>query len=426
MLDTTTAAAQIDLDRCVADGALQPAYQPIVDLATGDVVAFEALARWPTLSGATPDAVFAAARSNGRVAELDWACRQAAVGGAMDYGLGQEHVLFVNVEPATLGLPVPSNAEINVAAIQNNLRVMLELTERSLAERPAELLRLVEWARDHGWGIALDDVGAEPASLALLPFLAPDVVKLDMTLIRQRANPERAAIMAAVMAHSEATNAVILAEGIETQAHLDQALALGATLGQGWLFGRPGPLVKPPSPRSSIAWARPQQPAAVTPFAAVQGHEQLRIGRKRLLLDLSHHIENQGLYLHTPPAVLSAFQTAGRFTSATAIRYSGLAARCPLVAALGVGLAVNPVAGVHGTTLAATDPLVGEWTVTVVGSHYAGALIARDLGDSGPDDDRHYQFVVTHDRELVLTAARSLMSRITTNSWPTDRPAAAR
>ena len=414
MLDTTTATANIDFERCVAEGALQPAYQPIVDLGTGDVVAFEALARWPDLSGATPDAVFAAARKNGRTAELDWACRLAAVEGALDCGLGREHVLFINVEPDTLGSPAPSEVEVAIAAAQSDLRVMLELTERSLARRPAELLRLVEWARQHEWGIALDDVGAEPASLALLPFLAPDVVKLDMTLIRQRANPERAAIMAAVMAHSERTNAVILAEGIETPAHLDQALALGATLGQGWLLGRPGPLVRPPSPESPIAWTRPQLPAPASPFAAVRRHEQLRIGRKRLLLDLSHHIESQGLHLHTAPAVLSAFQTADRFTTATATRYSGLAVRCPLVAALGIGLPVNPAPGVHGTTLAATDPLVGEWTVTVVGSHYSGALIARDLGDSGPDDDRRYEFVVTHDRELVLGAARSLMSRITT------------
>ncbi len=414
MLDITTDAAPIDLDRCLDEGALQPAYQPIVDLATGAVVAFEALARWPDLAGATPDAVFAAARNNGRTAELDWACRLAAVAGALENGLGREHVLFVNVEPDTLGSPAPSDVEVAITSAQSDLRVVLELTERSLARRPAELLRLVEWARQHEWGIALDDVGAEPASLALLPFLAPDVVKLDMTLIRQRANPERAAIMAAVMAHSEQTNAVILAEGIETPAHLDQALALGATLGQGWLLGRPGPLVRTPSPRSPITWARPQLPAPDTPFAAVQGHEQLRIGRKRLLLDLSHHIESQGLHLHTAPAVLSAFQTAERFTTATAIRYSSLAVRCPLVAALGIGLPVNPAPGVHGTTLAATDPLVGEWTVTVVGSHYSGALIARDLGDSGPDDDRRYQFVVTHDRELVLSAARSLMSRITT------------
>jgi hypothetical protein len=312
-------------------------------------------------------------------------------------------------------MPIPSSAAMAVAAARRGLRVVIELTERSLARRPAELLRLVEWARQREWGIALDDVGADPESLALLPFLAPDVVKLDMTLIRQRPNPERAAIMAAVMAHGERTGAVILAEGIETPEHLDQALALGATLGQGWLLGRPGPLAQHPMPASPIARARRNPPILVTPFAAIEGHERLRIGRKGLLLGLSLHIESQGLHLPTAPVVVSAFQTADRFTTATGTRYSGLAARCPLVAALGLGLATSPAPGVHGASLSPTDPLVGEWTVTVVGPHYSGALIARDLGDKGPDQDRRFEFVVTHDRDLVLGAARSLMSRITTN-----------
>jgi DICT domain-containing protein len=56
--------------------------------------------------------------------------------------------------------------------------------------------------------------------------------------------------------------------------------------------------------------------------------------------------------------------------------------------------------------------LAGEWTVVVVGSHYAGALIAKDLGDTGPERDRRFEFLVSHDRTLVLDAARSLLSRL--------------
>lgn len=166
-------------DQFVSRRSLQAAYQPIVELASETVVGFEALARWPTLAGATPDVVFAAARKCGRTAELDWACRLAALEGALDFGLGREHALFVNVEPAGLGAVEPENAGATNDAAQRGLRVVLELTERSLARNPAELLRVVGLARDRDWGIALDDVGAEPESLALLPFLAPDVVKLD-------------------------------------------------------------------------------------------------------------------------------------------------------------------------------------------------------------------------------------------------------
>ena len=300
VVPTPDAATLTGFERYLARSELRPAYQPIIDLTNGDVVAFEALARWPDLAGATPDVVFAAAAAAGRTRELDWACRLAALDDALTFGLGRRHVVFLNVEPETLGHAPPPHAALTVAAAQTDLRVMIELTERSLGSHPAELLRVVDWARANGWGIALDDVGAEPASLALLPFLAPDVIKLDITLVTQRPNSDQAAIMAAVMAHSELTGAVILAEGVETQAHLDQALALGATLGQGWLFGRPGPLVKAPTPRGEIAFARPSGAASDTPFALVSRSGRLRVGRKGLLLDLCRHIE-RGVWKSVPP-----------------------------------------------------------------------------------------------------------------------------
>lgn len=408
-----------DLSALTSSDQLRPAYQPIVDVSTGEVIAYEALARWPGLPGVTPDAVFAAARLAGRTAELDWACRLAALRGALEHGLGREHVLFVNVEPEALGVEPPPEGRAVLQAARRELRVTLELTERSLVRRPAALLRLVAWARSQGWGLALDDVGAEPASLALLPFLAPDVVKLDMSLVRCRPTPDQAAIMAAVMSHAEQTGATILAEGIETDSHLDQALALGATLGQGWRFGRPGPLGRAECPSSPLQPPDTVPPVPVTPYAATRDRGR-RIGRKGLLIDLSLHIEHHGQDDRTTNVVLSAFQTADRFTPATVARYRALAARSPLVAAFGVGLSPDPSSGVHVVGLDPADPLAGEWTVTAVGPHHAAALIARDLGDDGPDLDRRFEFVVTHDRPTVLAAARSLMARITS---PVEHPA---
>jgi EAL domain-containing protein (putative c-di-GMP-specific phosphodiesterase class I) len=319
-----------DLDLLVSRRAVRPVYQPIVDLTTGELVGYEALARWPGAPGTSPDAVFAAARLEGRTAELDWACRLAALDGALSVGLGREHVLFVNVEPEALGARMPAGAETVLDAAARDLRVVIELTERALLRRPAELLQTVRWARSRGWGIAVDDVGADPASLALLPFLEPDVIKLDMSLVRHRPTPDQASIMAAVMSHSERTGAVVLAEGIETDAHLDQALALGATLGQGWALGLPGSINVLRSPTNPIVAADHTLPIAPTPFAAAGGRDGMRIGRKGLLLDLSLHIESQGLNVVPAPVVLSAFQYAWHVTPATTARYALLADRCPL------------------------------------------------------------------------------------------------
>ena len=114
----------------------------------------------------------------------------------------------------------------------------------------------------------------------------------------------------------------------------------------------------------------------------------------------------------TPPVVVSSFQTASRFTRATERRYRSLAERCPLVCAIGLDLSPDRHPALRAVSLDAGDPLLDEWTVTVVGNHFAAALIARDMGDDGPDHDRRFEFVVTHDRDLVTAAARSLMVRV--------------
>ena len=80
--------------------------------------------------------------------------------------------------------------------------------------------------------------------------------------------------------------------------------------------------------------------------------------------------------------------------------------------ALGFGLGEEPAAGVRGAGLRDDEALFGEWDVAVIGPHFAGAFVARDLGDTGADGDRRFDFFVTYERELVVRAARALMARI--------------
>jgi len=231
------------LDRVLAQRAVRSVYQPLVELDTGATVAFEALARGPQGSALErPDLLFAAARRARRVTDLDIACRAAAVTGAQAAGLVPPYRLFVNAEPEALDgwRPGPSTD-----SGQLPLTVIVELTERALAARPAQLLQSVTRIRSYGWGVALDDVGADPSSLALLPMLRPDVIKLDLRLVQQRATQEIASIMNAVHAEAERSGTLVLAEGLETEQHVQTARAFGATIGQGWFFGRPGPLPSP-------------------------------------------------------------------------------------------------------------------------------------------------------------------------------------
>lgn len=331
--------------------------------------------------------------------------------------------MFVNVEPETANVtflqPPPGSPEdaSGVCTPAADFQIVVELTERALIAEPIELLKLVARVRARGWGIALDDVGADRGSLALLPLLKPDVIKLDLRLVQQRPSAEIAQIVSAVHAEAEGSGTVILAEGIETEEHLNIALSMGATLGQGWLLGRPAALPQPlpeltGSPVQIVDRGDPV--STETPFALGAALRAPRRSRKALLIEISKHLERQAMVAGESTVVLATFQDASFFTTATGRRYAQLASQAALVGALGEGMPPEPLPGIRGCVLDPDDPLVGEWDIVVVGPHFAATLVARDLGDTGPDNDRRFEFVLSHNRDLAIQVAFVLMSRV----WP--------
>ena len=413
---SSAALAEILLGQLVV-----PVFQPIVHMPSGAVVGYEALARGPEGSPLrTPDALFAAARADGLVAELDWLCRIRAIESASEAGLLAPASLFINVEPEVAGLPPTPELQARLAAIKG-LRVVVEFTERSLTARPAQLLGMAEQIRDRGWGIALDDVGADPASLALMPFLRPDVIKLDLRLIQDRPDLAAAEIMSAVSAYAERSGATILAEGIETVEHVVIAQALGATLGQGWHFGRPGELT-PEGVRAVAGDAATRIPLAShagqesaardSLFDVAARHRTAKHSTKPLLIEVSKMLERQARALGQTAVVLGAFEDAVHFTAATTRRYSALAKALAFVGALGHGLTADPAPGVRGAQLQHHDPVVGEWHIVVVSPHFYAALIAKDLGDTGPDHQRQFDYILSYEPALVTQMATCLLARM--------------
>jgi DICT domain-containing protein len=133
------------------------------------------------------------------------------------------------------------------------------------------------------------------------------------------------------------------------------------------------------------------------------------VATKAQLMPMSRHLEALAGDGPEPPVLLACFQEARHLTPATARRFARIARTSPLVAALGVGLGDEPVPGVRGACLGDGDLLRGEWNVIVVGPHRAAALVARDLGDVCAQNDRRFEFALTHDRALVIEAARALL-----------------
>lgn len=416
---------------------MQSLFQPIVDLSDGALVAVEALSRGGAGAPESPTELFAAAAAAGTTAALDTACLRAALCGMAT--AAEPTTLFVNIEPATLSTlscaDLAELEELTPAGVQ----VVLEVTERDLLERPADLVRGVRGARAIGWRVALDDVGAEPAGLALVSFLRPDVIKLDLALVRGHTSLQAAAVVNAVRADAERSGALILAEGIETEEHLDRALAMGAHLGQGWMFGRPGEL---PATGMRALPLRPLPPAhgagvtgPVTPFAVLTAASAPQRAGLALLASMTRQVERQALLLDEQTVVLANFQHAELMSARTRRRYETLGRLTALTAVTGAGMPDEPAPGVVGTALDADDLLNDEWVVTVVSPHFAAALAAREVPEDGRGDrtgagaaGRRLDYVLTYDRTRVLEAAGLLLEKTrpaATGTAPAPRPAPA-
>jgi DICT domain-containing protein len=155
------------------------------------------------------------------------------------------------------------------------------------------------------------------------------------------------------------------------------------------------------------------EPVTRTPFEIIAAHRATTRSAKELLIPMSMHLENKGLEPAEPVVVLACFQEAAHFTRRARLRFERLAEHASFVGAVGAAMDSAPALGVRGASLAASDRLRGEWDVLVVGPHFAGALVARDCGDDGPDLDRRFDAVITYDRPLVVEAARALLSTLT-------------
>jgi EAL domain-containing protein (putative c-di-GMP-specific phosphodiesterase class I) len=240
---TQEATSLFELERVadvVSGGRLRMVYQPIVELATGRVTGFEALARFDALPRRSPDVWFAHASRAGLGADLEAKAVELALE-ALDV-LAGNLTLAVNVSPRTLCSP---ELRAVLAAVEPG-RLVLEVTEHELVEDYATFNRCAGRLRGRGFRLAVDDAGAGYSDVSRIVEIAPDVVKIDRSLVRSvDLRPRRQAMVATLVAVTDSLRGTTVAEGIESDAEVTALRALGVTHGQGFLFGRPEPLGHP-------------------------------------------------------------------------------------------------------------------------------------------------------------------------------------
>jgi diguanylate cyclase (GGDEF)-like protein len=234
--------------------AIVPVFQPLLELATGRVAGYEALARMPDGPFRPPDQWFNQAHRVGLGPALEAAALRAALKAR---GRPERTFLALNVSPGAL-----VSHEVRSVLPQDLTGIVIELTEHELFSADPTLDRELDALRARGARIALDDAGNGYAGLQQIIRIAPDILKLDRSLVDGiHDDPHRFALLEALISFASTTRAAVCAEGVETLEDLAVLAGMDVTYAQGW------------------ALARPEAPwAALAPQAAAAATAEVRIG----------------------------------------------------------------------------------------------------------------------------------------------------
>jgi EAL domain-containing protein (putative c-di-GMP-specific phosphodiesterase class I) len=218
------------------------AYQPIVRASDQALYGYEALMRSKEPALPHPGAILDAAERLDRIHDVGRRVRALAPLPLLS--APESAFLFVNLHSADLAdetLVDPDSPLVRSAS-----RAVLEITERATLEGIKGVEKRIAELREIGFRIAIDDLGAGYAGLTSFALLEPDVVKLDMTLVRDvEKTPTKAKLIRSLCAVCRDLNVTVVAEGIETVPERDCLIELGCDLLQGYLLARPGPAFPP-------------------------------------------------------------------------------------------------------------------------------------------------------------------------------------
>ena len=237
------AGLEASVERALA--SLWMAYQPIVDFRRRHVVAYEALLRTSEPTLPNPDALLSAAERLGRLNDIGRAVRASVAATLADHP--EIESMFINLHPRDILDETLYAADAPLAPYAE--RVVLEITERAAMDDIGNIPVRIGRLRELGYRVAIDDLGAGYAGLHYFAQLTPDVVKLDISLVRNvHLEAIKRKLIGSLTTLCRDLGMIVVAEGVETAAERDVVMELGCDLCQGYLFARPG------RPFPAVAW----------------------------------------------------------------------------------------------------------------------------------------------------------------------------
>jgi EAL domain-containing protein (putative c-di-GMP-specific phosphodiesterase class I) len=239
---------ETELRRALDKDQLKLCYQPLIDLKSGQVAGFEALARWEheDRGDISPVEFIPVAEESGLILQLGrWAMDKAAQTLAgWDREYGETLPLYVGVNLSAIQVARDDIAAVVSDALRSSGltgdRLSLELTESSIVQDPARATRVFDALKALDATVAMDDFGTGYSSLAYLQRLPIDVLKIDKSFVSgMMVDPDAVAIVRAVLSLADALGMSTTAEGIETVELATTLATLGCASGQGFYFARP-------------------------------------------------------------------------------------------------------------------------------------------------------------------------------------------
>ncbi len=236
---------EVELRRAVESDAFEVYYQPVVDLETGHLQAFEALTRWkhPSLGPIPPDVFVPMAERLGLIRTLGLQVLEHAHHAAQVIAArtGSRATMSVNLSPVQVADPVLLERVRTLSRRHPEVLLVLELTEGTLIGDDTATVRSLHTLRESGALLAVDDFGVGYSSIGYLHRLPVDILKIDKTFVRQLDDPRAFSLVQGVVAMAASMRLSVVFEGVETWADAAAVRELGCNLVQGYLFSRPVP-----------------------------------------------------------------------------------------------------------------------------------------------------------------------------------------
>lgn len=239
-----------DLDRALAAGEFKPYYQPIFDLRTGHINGCEILARWLRQDGSVvpPMNFIPLAESSGRIQVMTWQILGSALAELQPMLRANKNFkLSLNVVPKHLlsaGFVETLRRTVLTAKVSAR-QIVVEITERDELDDLARAAAVVIELRDHGFRVAIDDVGVGHSGLSRLKGLGANTIKIDKFFVDTiTVDASTTTIVEMLVTLARDLHMTVIAEGIETEDQLRALLSVGVEEGQGYLVAAPLPFAK--------------------------------------------------------------------------------------------------------------------------------------------------------------------------------------